>query len=224
MTRYLKSILMLKSTIVLMLLSVFSISLSVVRTVFTGKPFFLFMIWNLFLAFIPWFLASIIHVLKIKNKVILILIVLIWIIFFPNAPYVLTDLIHLGKEKSVPLWYDLILLLSYGFTGLLYGFVGLVMLEMKLRENYRKLICDIVTSLMIYLSCFGIYIGRFLRWNTWDIVMNVEEVVADMYKRIANPLEHQATWVFTMLFGTLLNLVYYGFKSMNEKSLTTSST
>jgi hypothetical protein len=47
--------------------------------------------------------------------------------------------------------------------------------------------------------------------------MNVEEVVADMYKRIANPLEHQATWVFTMLFGTLLNLVYYGFKSMNEK-------
>ena len=112
MLGYFKGIFKLKSTFILLYLSLFSLSLSLVRIAFTRRLMFLFLMWNLFLAFVPWLLTSFLHVRKIKNRLFFSIIIFAWIIFFPNAPYILTDLIHLGKEKSVPIWFDLILLLS----------------------------------------------------------------------------------------------------------------
>jgi len=209
---FLKKLFQIKSTYVLMLLSVFSVILSITRVIYTHNEFYLFLFWNLFLAFVPWFIASIVYVNNIKNKLAIFLLIIIWLAFFPNAPYILTDILHLGKGNAIPLWYDLILLLSYSFTGMLYGFISLNMIEEKLKLLIRIKFHGLFSMLLIYVSCFGIYLGRFLRWNSWDIVTNISSLFSDVSDRILRPFDYTTTWGFTILFGTLLNIMYLSYK------------
>jgi len=218
MLDYIRYILKNKSTLILALLSVFSIILSITRVFFTNKIMFLFMFWNLFLAFIPWFIASIIYYKKYSNKYLLTFLIILWLLFFPNAPYVLTDILHLGKGSSVPRWYDLILLLSYGFTGMLYGFISLYIIEELMKHIYKIRFTGLISFVLIYISCFGIYLGRFLRWNSWDVLTNPNEIIVDIFSRITNPFDYPTTWVFTLLFGTLMNLIYWSYKSFNRNN------
>ena len=199
-----------------MLGSLFSILLLFIRITITGKRFFLFMLWNLFLAFVPWLLCSFIEIKRIRRKRILIPIIICWIIFFPNAPYILTDLIHLKIDNSAPSWFDLILLLSFGFTGLMYGFVSLKIISGLIPDNVRKIGKDIIITGLIYVSSFGIYLGRFLRWNSWDLVNRPLRILKDVVVRVADPLAYQTTWGFTLLFGTLLSLLYWGFEAFGQ--------
>ena len=212
---YIKKVWLIGSTRVLLVGSLFSLALSAMRVLYTRDIFFLFLVWNLFLAFVPWFIASVAHIRKIRNWPILAVLVVLWLAFFPNAPYILTDLIHLGKGWLAPVWFDLILLLSYGFTGMLYGFVSLRMIGLILVSKTEKPAAELLSIPLIYLACFGIYIGRFLRWNSWDLVSNLDSVLADIIVRVANPFSHTATWAFTILFGTLLNILYWSYKSFS---------
>ena len=75
----------------------------------------------------------------------------------------------------------------------------------------------VISFFLIYVSCFGIYLGRFLRWNSWDLVKNIESVFDDIFQRIIYPGDHRTTWVFTFLFGTLLNILYIVFKQEELK-------
>ena len=201
-----------RNTFVLMFMSVFSLLLSVFRVLYTSEIYFLFMIWNLFLAFVPWFLISIIYVNELRRRWAIVLITVVWIAFFPNAPYILTDLIHLGRDKSAPVWYDLILLLSYGFTGLIYGFSGLEMFEKLISKRAGTVRRAVIIVSLIYVSCFGVYIGRFLRWNSWDLLLNLDDVFKDVVQLIGSPVSNIGTWIFTFLFGTMLTLLYYGYR------------
>ena len=219
MKSYFKELFSHKSTWVLLAISLFSIALSICRRVMTGYTLYTFMIWNLFLAFVPWFAASIIYIKDIKRIVPLVAIVLVWLPFFPNAPYILTDLLHLGNRNwhSAPPWFDLIMLLSYAFAGLIYGFVSLQMIEEKIRANLKCKFAPVVSAALVYLSGFGVYIGRFLRWNSWDLLSNLPSVLQDIAQRIRYPLMHTRTWAFTLLFGTLLNIIYIIFKQDDLK-------
>lgn len=217
MKDYFKKIFSYKTTWALLVISLFSIGLSLCRKLITGQVFYMFLLWNLFLAFVPWFAASIVYIKNITNKFLLIIIIIFWLIFFPNAPYILTDLIHLGKGNLMPVWYDLILLLSFGFAGMIYGFVSLQMIEEKIRLVFKIKHASVISFFLIYVSCFGIYLGRFLRWNSWDIVKNIDSVFDDIFQRIIYPGDHRTTWGFTFLFGTLLNILYIVFKQEELK-------
>lgn len=209
-----------RSTLTLILFSLFSLSLSVARMAFSGRPLYFFMAWNLFLAFVPWAISTImesVHIAnKILNRVMMSLLLITWLAFFPNAPYVLTDLIYVGREKSAPIWFDLTMLLSYGFTGMLFGFISLASIQNRLKRRFGHVITGVIVVGLIYLSCFGVFLGRYMRWNSWDLVSNLDSVLADILKQVAHPLAHSSTWVFTLLFGTLLCLTYYGFLSFHS--------
>ena len=129
----------LNSTILLIVLSLFSFGLSLFRIFYTHSFEFLFLNWNLFLAFIPWFISSIIILKNLQDKkFLLVVMILSWIFFFPNSPYILTDLFHLGMSTKAPLWYDLILILSFAWTGLLFGFVSLMDNRDKFWKNLSE--------------------------------------------------------------------------------------
>ncbi len=213
MFKYVRDVFSIRSTWVLFFLSVFSTLLTVVRVLVTGRSMFLFLWWNLFLAFIPWSIATLVRVREIQNRWILSLLLVCWIVFFPNAPYILTDLVHLQDDRSAPLWFDLMLLLSFGFAGMFYGFVSLRFLETRFLRTLSRLWSEVVSVGLIYLACFGIYLGRFLRWNSWNLVDDLSRVLFDVFARVADPLAHRETWGFTLLFGTFLNLVYWSFKA-----------
>ena len=213
MFKYVRDVFSIRSTWVLFFLSVFSILLTVVRVSVTGSSMFLFLWWNLFLAFIPWSIATLVRVRQIQNRWILSLLLICWIIFFPNAPYILTDLVHLQDDRSAPLWFDMMLLLSFGFAGMLYGFVSLHLLETRFLKKLSRFWSGVVSVGLVYLACFGIYLGRFLRWNSWDLVGDLGRVLSDVFVRVADPFANCETWGFTLLFGTFLNLIYWSFKT-----------
>lgn len=219
MRNYLKNIFRIKSTFSLMFLSFFCIFLSASRIFIAENYFLLFLIWNLFLAFVPWLISSVLYLSKSCSKITFISLMPLWLLFFPNALYIVTDFIHLKTAAPTMRWYDLILLFSYSFTGLFYGFVSLDFIETKIKTLFRLRFPQIFSIIVIYLSAFGIYLGRFLRWNSWDLVTNLSSVISDLFLPIKNPFIHARTWAFIILFGTLFNLLYVSYKSFGEKKI-----
>ncbi len=210
-----------KITFLLALMSLICFALSVFRVYQTHHSLFLFLNWNLFLAFIPWVLTSAVMIspnLK-KNKWILIPLLGSWILFFPNAPYILTDLFHLRIDTKVPIWYDLVLILSFAWTGLLFGLVSLFDIEKILSPFIKKRMITVISMLLLFISGFGIYIGRFLRWNSWDIINQPNALLSDIADRFIDPTSHPRTWAVTILMGIFLNMIYWSVRLLKRSEL-----
>lgn len=204
----------LKETVFLGVLSIVSFSLYIFRIITSGTLSFTFLNWNLFLAALPWIASSVLLLNRKlqKNKLILTGVILSWLAFFPNAPYILTDLFHIRYTSSMPLWYDLILILSYAWTGLMFGFLSLQHLERIFRNILSKVKMNVLITLMFFITGFGIYIGRYLRWNSWDIIDNPAPLLNDIITRILNPAEHTHTWGMTFFMGLFLVILYGSLK------------
>ncbi len=201
-------------TLLLAIMSFSSFLLSLFRVYLTGSALFLFLNWNLFLAFIPWLFTTIIIIKPNlqKNKLILFGLLFLWTLFFPNALYILTDLFHLRVSSLMPIWFDLVLILSFAWTGLLFGFMSLIDIEKLLLEYTNTRIITFISVFLLFVASFGIYIGRYLRWNSWDLIISPFSLLYDISDRIFNPFAHPGTWGMTILMGLLLNMFYWSFK------------
>jgi len=218
MIRKLKNLGRFNITILLIVMTLYCFVISITRYIFTDTKVFLFLNWNLFLAIIPWILSSTIILKGIQNKLSLIALIMSWLLFFPNSPYILTDLFHLKARKSAPIWFDLIVILSFAWTGLIYGFTSLMDIEKLLTKYLTAKYINVIIILFLFLASFGIYLGRYLRWNSWDILRNPFGLATDVIGRFINPLSHPRTWGMTLLMGLLLNMMYFSLKFMkNEK-------
>jgi uncharacterized membrane protein len=204
-------------TILLICMSLFCFGISVTRFFKTETRDFLFLNWNLFLAFLPWLFSSIIIVKKLNQKFYLIILIISWIIFFPNSPYILTDLFHLNKYGSAPIWFDLVVILSFAWTGLIYGFISLMDMELLLKKYLTEKFVNISTIILLFISAFGIYLGRYLRWNSWDVFRDPVGLSGDILDRFVNPYNHPRTWQMTLLMGVLLNMMYFSIKLLKDK-------
>lgn len=180
-------------TLLLILMASFCFSLSIFRYYISETKVFFFLNWNLFLAWIPFIISSFLLIFKIKSKISLIVAVAVWIVFFPNSPYILTDLFHLKTRNSIPIWYDLVVILSYAWTGLFCGFVSLMDIEKLLSVYFKKSIINFITVSFLFLTSFGVYLGRFLRWNSWDVLSNPFGLFNDIVVRIIYPMEYTKT-------------------------------
>jgi len=211
-------------TILLFTFSTLCLVLSIIRVFASATPTFLFLNWNLFLAFIPWALSSLLIIYpKLQEKKLAVITLLgTWLLFFPNAPYILTDLFHLKYVVSMPMWFDLLLILSFAWVGLLFGFMSLWDIEKILKRyliksrlkgllRYRFSV-PIFSSVLLFIGSFGIYLGRYLRWNSWDIIAEPFALIYDIGDRFINPFEHPRTWGVTLLMGLFLNLVYWSLR------------
>lgn len=207
--------------IYLLILTCLCFALSLFRVYLSGTKTFLFLNWNLFLAFVPWVLTSIIIVNNhLKHKSIVIAFLLFtWLLFFPNAPYILTDLFHLRLNSNIPLWYDLVLILTFAWTGLLYGFLSLFDIEKIFVEKFKIKWISFLSSILLFVTSFGIYLGRYLRWNSWDILNNPMGLFNDILHRFTFPMEHPRTWGVTIFMGILLNIMYWSFKFIKKNNI-----
>lgn len=197
---------------------VFCLCLSVLRVCIAGDIFFLFLIWNVFLAFIPLLISYIIYSKHNVNHFAFFFLLAVWLLFFPNAPYILTDMVHLKIAEKRLQWFDLILVFSYSLTGLLYSFLSLHLIEKTLQAKFNIKRTYIIALCVLYLSAFGIYLGRFLRWNSWDIFSNMRQVLGDVLVRLTNPITHMEVWQFTFLFGSFLTVFYFSCTRILNKS------
>ena len=209
----------LNETIFLGVLTLFCFSFSIFRFVYTDTKTFLFLNWNLFLAIIPWILSTLLIVmLKLsRSKWSLFGVLGIWLLFFPNAPYILTDLFHLRLQTAMPVWFDMTLILSFAWTGLLFGFLSLWDMEQLLSRSIKKKYVTILSVILLFIGSFGIYIGRYLRWNSWDIITKPFGLMYDIGDRIINPLSHPRTWGMTIIMGVFLNILYWSFRLIRKR-------
>ncbi len=192
-------------------MSAFSLVLSLIRYHITGSYMYIFLNWNLFLAFIPWFISTLVMVYGYQHKKRgLILLLLSWLAFFPNSPYILTDLFHLKAHRSsAPIWFDWTLILSFAWTGLMFGFASLRDIESILAGWVKRKYIVPLIILLLFIAAFGVYVGRFLRWNSWDIVSSPLDLGEDVVMRIIHPFRYVRTWIITLLMGLLLNMMYF---------------
>jgi len=202
----------------ILLLSIsFSIFLLLLRIAYTKEYAYAFYIWNTFLAVVP-FLCS--RKLINQNRMSLKSIGLIagWLLFFPNAPYLVTDLFHFSVRTGTPAWFDMILVTSASWNGLALGIISILQVERFLSSHFKEKQVRIISFTFILLCGYGIYLGRFLRFNSWDIVTNPVPLFSYVFHSVLHPVQHTGTWAFTVIFSCMLGIIYSMIKHM-PKSL-----
>jgi uncharacterized membrane protein len=118
----------------------------------------------------------------------------------------------------MPLWFDLLLILSFAWTSLLFGFLSLWDLEFILYQKIKSPLVSLVSAALLFIGSFGVYLGRYLRWNSWDIIIHPLLVFSDIGEHIMNPLEHQDAWGMTLFMGLFLNMLYRSFRLIKRRS------
>jgi uncharacterized membrane protein len=186
----------------------------IVRFIYSNGHGFVFLIWNLFLAWIPFMISNLFIKITAAPKWKQVLVFSTWLLFFPNALYIVTDLIHLEMETSIPKWFDAVLLFSSCITGLLMAFVSLLRVENFLAKKLCSTRLHALMILILFASSFGVYLGRFLRWNSWDIVSNPVGLFYSIGKRFIFPFDYVQTWGITLMLTVLFYLLYYAIKKL----------
>jgi len=177
---------------------------------------FAFLVWNLFLAAIPAVAARLFAGAATRRSPAALQATwfAVWLAFLPNAPYVITDLVHLNPAAAVPLWYDLALLSSCAGTGLLLGYTSLADVQAAIAQKYSARAGWAVAATSLLLSGFAIYLGRFLRWNSWDAFTRPLQLLADIGHQLSDPGSSLQAIGVTLVYGTGLMLGYIALRAL----------
>jgi uncharacterized membrane protein len=182
----------------------------------------IYLLWNLFLAWLPMVCSlAAYNVYKRSSRLSWLVVgtcALVWLLFFPNAPYLLTDLIHLNPQGDVPFWFDLILIVAFAWTGSFLGLISLFLMQALVRKAIGTIASWLFALGVLGVSGFGIYLGRFLRWNSWDVITNPVPVLMDIGHQLRHPLANFQTVVFSVLFSVFLLTAYLILMSVTQLS------
>lgn len=198
----------------------FALVLYILRAAIVDVPHPRFLLWNLFLAIIPFAVSLVIA--RSKSRALNVVLGAIWLAFLPNAFYILTDLIHLPhfaarrqgssgpvylRNQDVMLGFDITLLISFAIAGFACGYGSLRRVEKGF--GLRGLPRFLFVHVILWLSAFGIYLGRVLRFNSWDLLNRSGSLVGESSQSMNSPREFLAVVLFIASYGTLLSLGYY---------------
>ncbi len=196
----------------LIMASAISLVLEKVHARLSGAENYSFLVFNLGLAWIP-FVAAVVAYAASRKRITFFLIMpvctLVWIAFFPNAPYLLTDFQHLAAtDANSALWFDVIIMVWFAWTGLLLGITSLYLMQEIVTRASSPAAGWIFAIGATILSSIGVYLGRFLRWNSWDLLKDPLPIAKDMYGIVRHPISNLPTYVFTILFTLLFLFIY----------------
>ena len=195
----------------LILFCLFTFALSLYRVLYSGTFSFIFLNWNLFLAFVPLTFTYIIEKKSLKGYWFW-LMFFGWLLFFPNAPYVITDLKYLNRNNTksgVPIWLDIVLISSFAINSILLGFISAEKIFNQLKKLYNRWWANIVIITCMLLSGFGVYLGRFERFNSWDIISNPSLLIDNIADIFIHPFQNSHSIELSILFGIMFCLIFF---------------
>jgi uncharacterized membrane protein len=187
---------------------------------FTGRVYLIrkvryqFLIWNLFLAWLPYIFSlavSGIHQVRSRWWWALLIPGTLWLVFLPNAFYIVTDFIHLTDHPSIPKWYDAGLLAITSWTGIFLAVVSLYTIQQIVKSYLGNLVSWGFSMIVIGLSGYGVYLGRFLRWNSWNLFFDPVEILSDSYYLFRNPMANKDIIGFIVMYTSLFLVTYLTF-------------
>lgn len=191
------------------------------RVYLSHRTTYLFFVWNLFLAWLPYLLSLLIaalHQHQPRRWWLILVPAALWFLFLPNAPYLITDLWHLDERKPVPMWYDIGMFASFAWSGLFLAVASLNTMQGVVRDYFGRVVSWLFVFTAIGASGFGIYLGRFLDWNSWDLIVHPRGVLADILTRLAHPIRYSQTYGVALLFATFFLVCYLTFVSMEHRA------
>jgi uncharacterized membrane protein len=205
--------------LVLFLASVVCLTLLGARDLFGGQWRYLFLPWNLFLAWLPLAFALLscrLHERGLGRNWKCHAAAFAWLILLPNAPYLFTDLTHLPATHHGHFWVDLVLILLFALTGFLLGFVSLRLMQALVTRITTRPMGWMFVLAVAGLTGFGVYLGRFRRWNSWDVLLNPLDLFLDAGERLLHPLTHPGVVVFPALFALFFLAAYLMLTALAE--------
>lgn len=187
-------------------LNLFTIFLVMVRMIIAQNLVLGFVMWNLFLAGLPLLFSYCIN--QVTEQLTRWGLFGLWLLFFPNSAYIVTDLFHLEELNSMPPWYDSLLLFTAAFNGIVMGIASFLNIEQFLKRNMSPRMFNTVVFSLFALGGYGIYLGRYKRWNSWDIFANPLSLLQSILHDLRNPLHNTQWWSMSLLFATWMFIVY----------------
>jgi uncharacterized membrane protein len=191
--------------------SAVSVVLVVARVIWTESFHGAFLVWNLFLAWLPLIFALLAceqYRNGMKPGWRFLGFAGAWLLFFPNAPYIFTDLIHLFTGFYRYFWVDMVLILTCALTGLVLGFMSLYLMQSVVRRMFGRLASWVFIALVAGLSGFGIYLGRMMRLNSWDVLARPFRVYHGVGASLHQSVVYPSTVAFPILFAAFLFIAY----------------
>jgi uncharacterized membrane protein len=200
--------------------TIYALTLYVGRVLWSGAwTIYLNLVWNLILAWIPYslsILADGMHRRYPRQWWWLVLPGVLWLLFFPNAPYILTDFFHLEPRFGSPYWYDMLLLIVFSFTGVFLAVASLRTMQRLVSAHVGNVAGWVFAIFALILGGVGIYLGRFGRWNSWDMLTRPERILVDLLSPLTDPLNSLRFFGFSSLFAGFLLICYLMFATMRR--------
>lgn len=203
-----------------LLSSLLAYAIWLARIIRSGQVEYEFMPFNLGLAWIPFLFSLVVGYLHRRfpgHWWLLLFPFLFWLIFFPNAPYLVTDLLHLDPNPPIPVWYDIGLFASFVWTGCLIAVISLNIMQSSVKSYFGSLASWLFVAGTVVLSGLGVYLGRFRNWNSWDLILQPREVLADVLVRVIHPIRYMQIYGVTIMFAAFLLVCYVTFVSVQQR-------
>ena len=195
----------------LMFASAASLVLVCARILWTRNLDYGFLVWNLCLAWLPLVFALLARETyreERRRTWCLLGLTGLWLLFFPNASYIWTDVVHLWTRFYQHFWIDLTLILLCALTGLVLGFVSLYLMQSVVARMFGRVAGWLFVAGAAGLSSLGVYLGRFLRLNSWDMLLRPGKIYRGLDAWTDGRVPHVAAAVFLVLFATFLFIAY----------------
>lgn len=186
------------------------------RNMVLGNHDYNFLLWNLFLGFLPLLVAFLLDGFYEKiNKYLLWFGSLVWLLFYPNAPYMISDLIHVELDKEAIL-YDTLIIFSMAMLSLFYGFLSLKIMYQVFKKMSGNRLANIAIIASLLLSSLGFYMGRILRFNSWDAFTHPLKVLEEVWQHLFPIGDNLTTYVVIILFGGIQYMLLIMMKDVNS--------
>lgn len=180
------------------------------RAIKTGQPGFAFLAWNTFLAWIPLLLAvPAARALRNRSLPNMALVLGPWILFLPNAPYLFTDLVHWRPHRGFVSWYDGLMLVHFAWLGLVMTCHSVFPVVEEVRNRFGAIAGHLCASSALALASYGIYLGRFERWNSWDVVTDPDGLARSILGHLAHPYAFRHVWMFCAVCSGVMTVIYF---------------
>jgi uncharacterized membrane protein len=181
------------------------------RVIYSGSYNYANLLWNLFLAWLPYIFAVVaasLYGVNPRRWWLIFLFIFLWLVFFPNAPYIVTDFYYLDPRPPVPLWFDISLIAIFAITGCFLAIASLRSIHLMIDKSLGRVLGWLFALFALGLASLGVYLGRFGRYNSWDILLEPKSLVKEIASNLLNPLDNLGFVGFTIMFTSIL-LVFY---------------
>jgi uncharacterized membrane protein len=198
----------------------FSCLLVLIRMIHTGRDTFLFLVWNLFLAWLPYLITRrLTRMRPFRPRLVFAGLMLAWLLFIPNSFYIITDLFHVGDHYNdglMPPWFDLAMILSFVWNGLMFGVLSVRQMEKLITPRLPGHHELFFLYPVMWLNALGVYTGRYLRFNSWDLITDPFQLFGDIARIIIHPMRNHYAWAMIFCFSILMTLIYLMLKKVSK--------